>query len=196
MVYEPTRESNALVIAALVNFKYIFFVIPVLLLFFVCTARQIDITPFDADRLVPALGYFWFPLPAQYEAIKLTSGEINARNYAFFNLILLSLYPPLLLYTALYYNKWRKKLELPNVGKNYDVAICANFIFSAIMFVPFDYPNDHPGVSGFRADTRGLYFFHQAFFSTAAIIGPMMLVVLIMKRTVGVQQSKGPSANG
>jgi hypothetical protein len=188
MAYEPTRDWNAFVIVAMVIYKYLLLVVGVLVVFVVCTARRIDITPFDADKIVPVLGHVWFSLPAQYQAIKLVNGEVSANNYAFFNLILLSMYPLLLLYTAYYYNKVRKKCEFPKLGDWRDLTICAVVLVIGVFFVLLDYPSDRPGVSSFRADTHGWYFFHQAFFTTAVIMGPMMLVVFLMKRVVGRQR--------
>ncbi len=191
MAYEPTREWNAFAIVAVVMYRYMFFVIALVVVFVVCTARHIDIAPFDADRLVSSLGHFWFPLPAQYEAIKLTGGDVSARNYAVFNLVLLSLYPALLLYTAYYYNKARKKCEFPKIGNKHDIVICAAFLIGSLIFVMIDYPQERAGAFGFRADAYGLYYFRQAFFSMAAIYGPMMLVVFVMRLAVGWTDQKG-----
>ena len=188
MAYEPTREWNGFAIVALVIYRYLAFVVALLALFVVCTARHIGLAAFDADKVVSTLGHFWFPLPAQYEAVKLASGEVSAGNYAFFNLILLCMYPVLLAYTAYYYNKVRKKCEFPKVGDRRDLMICALILVASIAFVLLDYPSGRPGVSSFRADTHGWYFFRQAFFTTAVIMGPMMLVVFLMKRVVGHRQ--------
>src|ERR1700731_983756 len=133
MSYEPTREWNAFVIVAMVIYRYIFFVIALLIVFVSCTAGHIDIAPFSAYKLVPTMGHFWFPLSAQYEAIKFTSGEVNARNYAFFNLILMCMYPVVLLYTAYYYNEARKKCEFPKVGNERDVTICMLVLAAGII---------------------------------------------------------------
>jgi hypothetical protein len=190
MAYEPTREWNALAIAAVVMYRYMFFVIALVVVFIVCTARHIDMAPVDADRLVSSLGHFWVHLPAQYEAIKLAGGDVSAGNYAVFNFILLSTSPVLLVCTAYYYNKVRKKCDFPKIGNKIDIRVGALLLIGGIVFVIMDYPKEHPGFFGFRADAHGLYYFRQAFFSMAIILGPMMLVILLMKLAVGFPDRK------
>jgi hypothetical protein len=190
MAYEPTREWNGFVIVCMVIYKYVFFVLALVVVFIVCTALHVDLAPVDRDSLVSGLGHFWFPLPAQYEAIKLTNGDIDAGNYAVFNLILLSMYPVLLLWTAIYYNKVRKKCELPRIGKKQDILLAALMTMLTILFVLIDYPAEHPGFFGFRVGAHGFYYFRQAFYSLGAIMGPMMLVVLVMRAAVGSSNRK------
>jgi hypothetical protein len=189
MRYEPTPEWNAFVIVAMVLYRYVFVVAALAVVFAICTASHIDLAQFDTDRLVAALGHFWLSLPAQYAAIKLTGGEISARNYAVFNLLLSCLYPVLLVHTACYYNAVRKKCALPKVGQRRDLLICALVTVAAVALLLLDYPQEHPGVSTFRVDAHGFYYFHQAFFAMGIIIGPMMSVIFVMKRAFGLRQT-------
>jgi hypothetical protein len=185
MSYQPTHEWNGIAIVSLVVYRYLAFVVVLLALFVVCTAFHIGISPFDADNIVRLLGHFWLPLPPQYEAIKFVNGDVSAGNYAFFNLILFCMYPVLLFCAAYYYNRIRKTCAFPKVGNKRDLAICALIILAGIILVLLDYPSGRPGVSSFRADMHGWYFFRQAFLTTGVIVGPMMLVVFMMRLAVG-----------
>lgn len=183
MADSPDRKPLiwiAFVIVSVLILPYLLVLIALAIVFSICDAQHVSIGNFDADKLVSNLGYFWRPLPAQYEAIKFSSGQLSAENYAVFYLLISGIYVLLLLHAAYYYYSLNKRYELPNVGNRPDWIVCAIALIAAVPFVFRDYPGS-PGAFGFRADPRGFHYFRQVFLAMAAIIGPMMLTVFAMR---------------
>lgn len=169
-------------IASIVMLQYFCFTLVLAIIFLICTAKGIRVvTPINPNSVIKVLGSVWPSMPLQHQAIKFRLGDLQAANYATFNLILFCSYPLVLLYAALYYWKLRAKYEIKNVMNAQDIITFGIYSVGIAIVAITDRPEDSGrALYHFHVTASGGYYIHQAFYGMAAIFGPVMLIVFVM----------------
>jgi len=177
-----TSEWNAFVISSNVFFKYLFFIFIVAILFMVIKIFNLIILDFNSDPIAYKISFFYPAFLDQYMAIRAKSGDLNAKNYALFFLVLILSFPFLLMYMVFYYKKLRKSFYFPNIANMHDlITVGLVLIFGAFIVILDKVKKEPASIYDFYVDSYGIYYFRQCFIFVGLVGGALILFCILLK---------------